>query len=350
MIIFCDGIFDLFHSGHVNHFKQIKTLNPNSTLIVGVLNDIDTTAYKRKPYYDETKRLLMVKSCKYVDKTLLEYPIIITKEFIDKYNIDLVVHSFYNKNDYEKQYKFFKIPIELNKFKCIDYDSNISTTKIINDIIKNENENENKNENENEKNKCGWDLIWELKGKNDDLNPFNLNGYDDTLFDPHTIYNNIITKFNLKCNEKILEIGCGAGLISQFFNNDYDYYGIDYSYNLIIKNIKLFNSKLFNCEATSTPFKNNYFDYSFCIGVFEYFPDTNYSKRVLEEMKRVTKKAIYILNIRKKTHNNKKTKHKFDGVFTHLIHNPNDPIFNDFEVCDASYEHENRFSVYKLLI
>ena len=66
-------------------------------------------------------------------------------------------------------------------------------------------------------------------------------------------------------------------------------------------------------------------------------------------MKRVTKKGIYIINIRKKTHIQKLTKHKFEGVFTHLIYNEDEDLFKDFTLCDASYEKDKRFSVYRKL-
>ena len=56
MIIFCDGVFDLFHNGHINHFKYIKELYPSSKLIVGILNDIETESYKRNPIFDQYKR------------------------------------------------------------------------------------------------------------------------------------------------------------------------------------------------------------------------------------------------------------------------------------------------------
>ena len=42
-------------------------------------------------------------------------------------------------------------------------------------------------------------------------------------------------------------------------------------------------------------------DYSFSVGVFEYFTSLEYAEKAISEMIRVTKKAIYILNIRKDT-------------------------------------------------
>jgi cytidyltransferase-like protein len=71
-----DGVFDLFHKGHINHLKKIKTIYPSSKLIVGILSDKETIKYKRKPIMNENYRKSLVDSCKYVDETVTEYPII----------------------------------------------------------------------------------------------------------------------------------------------------------------------------------------------------------------------------------------------------------------------------------
>ena len=136
-------------------------------------------------------------------------------------------------------------------------------------------------------------------------------------------------------------------MIQSFFNNECDYYGIDYSSTLINKNIKLFNSKVYNCSANETPFKDNFFDYCFCNSVFEYFTSKEYALEVIKEMKRVTKKGIYIINIRKKTHDCKKEKHKFNGVYKHLIYNTDD--FFDFEISVSNYEQNERFNAIKYI-
>ena len=40
MRIYYDGIFDLFHSGHLNHFKKIHDFyNKPIELIVGIISD-----------------------------------------------------------------------------------------------------------------------------------------------------------------------------------------------------------------------------------------------------------------------------------------------------------------------
>ena len=96
-------------------------------------------------------------------------------------------------------------------------------------------------------------------------------------------------------------------------------------------------------------FKDKYFDYTFSVCVFEYFPSKEYMKEVLKEINRVTKKGICILNIRNKTHLIKKKKHIFQGTFTHQIYNHEDFKELNYNIIDADYELDNRFSVYKFL-
>jgi len=132
--IYVDGIYDLFHAGHVTTLKNIKNMKENVYLIVGVVNDKDATIYKREPVINEHNRYIMLESCKYVDKVITDTPLIINQDFIEKNNIDLVVHSFSNKNDENNQNDFFKIPIEMGKYETVEYSHIESTTSIINRI------------------------------------------------------------------------------------------------------------------------------------------------------------------------------------------------------------------------
>jgi len=133
-VIYTDGIYDLFHRGHVESFIQIKKMFPDCYLIVGIINDNDAENYKRKPIYNEEDRYCLVENIKWVDEIVKSAPLIMTEEYLNKYKIDIVVHGFSNPNDSLKQNEFFKIPIKLNKFLEIPYYSKISTTDIISKI------------------------------------------------------------------------------------------------------------------------------------------------------------------------------------------------------------------------
>lgn len=136
MRIYCDGIFDLFHVGHIKTLEYIKNMFDNVTVIVGVISDEDAEKYKRKPIINEIDRGISLKSCRFVDEIIQHVPLIINEYFLLKNNIDLVVHGFYNQYDKEKQKEFFKIPIKLNKFKEIPYSHVESTSGIIDRIVK----------------------------------------------------------------------------------------------------------------------------------------------------------------------------------------------------------------------
>jgi len=134
-IIYIDGVFDLFHRGHLESLKKAKNYyeNPDDTyLIVGIVSDIDCESYKRKPIINKDDRLEIIKSINIVDSVIFPCPLILTHDFINTHNIDIVVHGFSNNKDNQNQELFFNEIKEY--FREIDYYDKISTTSIINQI------------------------------------------------------------------------------------------------------------------------------------------------------------------------------------------------------------------------
>ena len=130
--VYMDGVFDLFHRGHIESIK--KCLNYGNEIIIGVISDKDAESYKRLPIINEIDRIEIIKNLKLVTDIIFPCPLIITKKFIIENKIDIVVHGFYNEADFEKQTEFFKIPIKMGIFRKIEYYSKISTTDIIKKI------------------------------------------------------------------------------------------------------------------------------------------------------------------------------------------------------------------------
>lgn len=133
--VYTDGIYDLFHRGHIESLKICKNLFPNTHLIVGIIGDESAKNYKREPIYQEDDRYEIIRNIRFVDEIVPVAPLIITEEFINEHKIDYVVHSFSNPSDANKQDDFFKVPIEKNIFMEVPYYSKISTTDIIKKII-----------------------------------------------------------------------------------------------------------------------------------------------------------------------------------------------------------------------
>lgn len=136
-IVYIDGVFDLFHRGHLESLIKAKNAlgDPaNTYLIVGVVSDSDSTSYKKIPIINEEDRVAIIKDIKYVDKVIFPCPMYLTLDFIKLNSIDLVVHSFSGEADKEKQKKYFTEIKEAGYFQEINYYSKISTSEIINKI------------------------------------------------------------------------------------------------------------------------------------------------------------------------------------------------------------------------
>jgi choline-phosphate cytidylyltransferase len=129
-----DGIFDLYHAGHVDAIQKCKDLTFGGDVIIGVIGDKDAKGYKRKPFYPEKDRCLLLSKNRDVDQVICPAPLVVTEEFMNTHNIDLVVHGFADDADFEKQKEFFKDPIRLHKFQRIGYSHKTSTTEIIHNI------------------------------------------------------------------------------------------------------------------------------------------------------------------------------------------------------------------------
>eukprot|EP00727_Mastigamoeba_balamuthi_P013030 m51a1_g835 putative choline-phosphate cytidylyltransferase a-like (248) ;mRNA; f:742843-743763 len=94
--VYCDGIFDLFHIGHMNMLKQAKMAlgAPEKIhLIAGVCSDELTTRLKGPCVMDHKTRCDSVAACRWVDEVAPDAPWVITDDFIARYRIDFVAHD-----------------------------------------------------------------------------------------------------------------------------------------------------------------------------------------------------------------------------------------------------------------
>lgn len=132
--VYTDGVYDLFHRGHLESFKEIKKLHPASKLVVGIISDIDCESYKRKPIINQEDRYEIIKAVCYVDEIIFPAPLVIDAQFIKKNHLDIIVHGFANSKDQENQEQFFRIPKKIGIFREIPYWSKQSTSNIIKTI------------------------------------------------------------------------------------------------------------------------------------------------------------------------------------------------------------------------
>lgn len=134
--VLANMVADLFHRGHLEFLKKAKNYEDDVYLIVGVHSDKAVASYKnnRKPVFCMDDRVEIIKACRYVDEIIPNANIEITNAFLDKHRIDIVIHG---EDMSEILTKFmYKVPIARGIMRVVPYYQSISTTKIIEGILK----------------------------------------------------------------------------------------------------------------------------------------------------------------------------------------------------------------------
>lgn len=91
--IYADGVFDLFHIGHMRALQQAKMAFDRVHLIVGVTGNKETHKRKGLTVLSAIERAESVRHCKWVDEVIEDCPWVVTAEFLLQHHIDYVAHD-----------------------------------------------------------------------------------------------------------------------------------------------------------------------------------------------------------------------------------------------------------------
>lgn len=133
--VYADGVFDLFHLGHMKQLEQCKKSLPNVVLICGVPSDSVTHKLKGLTVLSDKQRCESLQHCKWVDEVIPNAPWCVTPEFLAEHKIDYVAHDDlpYGSADSDDIYRPIK---EKGQFLTTQRTDGISTSDIITRIIK----------------------------------------------------------------------------------------------------------------------------------------------------------------------------------------------------------------------
>jgi glycerol-3-phosphate cytidylyltransferase len=137
-IVYIIGVFDLFHRGHVEFLKKCKSFGDK--LIVAINGDDMVASYKRRPFFSQDDRKVILESCKYVDEVFVieGYD---NKEYLEKYNVDIIIHGDdWDRDSYLEQIRVDEKYLEDNGIEMlfIPYTKGVSTSELIKKVKEND--------------------------------------------------------------------------------------------------------------------------------------------------------------------------------------------------------------------
>ncbi|MCQ2603502.1 MAG: adenylyltransferase/cytidyltransferase family protein [Spirochaetia bacterium] len=129
-----NGVFDLFHVGHVRLLKRAKEMFRE--VVATIDSDALTEQEKRRPIFSQEERLEIIRSCRYVDDAVIvdrswgphAYDEKAVNDFMDKYRIDAL---FIAADDMEYVKYWFGHLYRQGRVIVVPRTQGISTTQVI---------------------------------------------------------------------------------------------------------------------------------------------------------------------------------------------------------------------------
>jgi len=137
-IVYMDGGFDLFHAGHANALRQAKELG--DYLIVGVHTDQDINHSRGEnyPIMNLHERVLCVLSCRYVDEVVIGAPWVLTRDWIERWRLSLVVHGDERDQFHPaKEQDPYAVAKEMGIYQEVKSTPGLTTASIVQRVINN---------------------------------------------------------------------------------------------------------------------------------------------------------------------------------------------------------------------
>ena len=125
--VYADMVADLFHFGHVEFLRKVS--EQGDYVLVGIHADDVVEGYKRKTILTMQERMSCVAGCRYVNEVIPNAPLQVDSQWIQKHNIDLVVHG--DDMSEEQLRHLYGTPMDMGIFRTVPYTKSISTTEII---------------------------------------------------------------------------------------------------------------------------------------------------------------------------------------------------------------------------
>jgi ethanolamine-phosphate cytidylyltransferase len=144
-IVYVDGSFDLFHIGHMRVLEKARSFG--TYVIAGIHEDdvVNRKKGKNYPIMNLNERVLGVLSCRYVDEVVMGVPYRVTKDLIEKLNVDVVVAGRNleevdaSESDAEggSPSTPYDVPKRLGIFHEVDSGTDLTTDRLIERVLEN---------------------------------------------------------------------------------------------------------------------------------------------------------------------------------------------------------------------